>query len=320
MARRDTTDAAARRKSVAAAHARQERRRQGARQKPRRSSRRRERNRLILAIGILALLLVAAVLVLLVMTRLGTRRADTLDDGSRVVQESYAQSPYDWSCLQYDDAGRLSYVSGDEALSRTGIDVSEHQGSIDWQAVAADGIDFCYLRAGWRGSSGGSISADATFSENLAGATAAGLDVGVYFFSQATTPEEAVEEAEFVIGLLDGAELAYPVAFDLEPTGTGEGRADHLSREEQTEAALAFCERIERAGYRVIVYGNQYDYERYEIARLMSRGYWYAEYSTPPTTNLDISIWQYSNNGRVAGIDTPVDLDIDLTPALATLR
>ena len=325
MAEQRNTGTASRRRSVQAAHARQEARRTGARSqrsgsRPRRVSRRRQRNRLLAAIGLVAALLVVAVIALVILTRLGGRQSSQAEDATYVVQEGYATSPYDWSCLQTDEHGRLCYVMDGEVLSRTGIDVSEHQGQIDWHAVAFDGIDFCYLRAGWRGSSEGSITADSMFATNLAGAQAAGLDVGVYFFSQAITPDEAVEEAEFVLSCLDGTELAYPVAFDLEPTGTGQGRADSLTREEQTAVALAFCERIEAGGYRTVVYGNQYDYERYEIARLMSRGYWYAEYAAIPSTNLDIAFWQYSNAGQVAGIDTEVDLDIDLTPALAALR
>ena len=318
MAKARETERGSRRRSVQAAHARQDARRQGSRS--RRVSRRKERNRLLAAIGVMATLLVVAVITLAVMTRIGRRHAAQGEGFSPVVQEGYATSPYDWSCLEPDEHGRLQYVSDGEVLSRVGVDVSEHQGTIDWQAVAADGIDFCYVRAGWRGSSEGVVNADATFAANLAGARAAGLDVGVYFFSQAITVEEAVEEAEFLLGLLDGAELDYPVAFDLEPTGTGEGRADHLTREEQTAIALAFCARVEEVGYRTVVYGNQYDYERYDIARLMSRGYWYSEYTSSPSTNLDVAIWQYSNNGQVAGIETAVDLDIDLRPALATLR
>lgn len=320
MAQSGNKDAGSRRRAVAAAHARQQQRREDARGRSGRRSRRRERNRLLAAIALVGTLLVIAVLALVILTRLSSSRAGQEDDDTWVVQEGYAQSPYDWSCLELDEHGRLRYVVDGEVLSRVGIDVSEHQGTIDWHAVAADGIDFCYLRAGWRGSSEGSLTEDSTFRANLVGAREAGLDVGVYFFSQATTTQEAVEEAEFVLDLIGDAELAYPVAFDLEPTGTGEGRADHLMRDEQTEIALAFCERIEQAGYRTIVYGNQYDYERYEIARLMSRGYWYAEYASAPATNLDIAIWQYSNNGLVAGIGTEVDLDIDLSPALATLR
>ena len=309
-----------RRSSVQAAHARQELRRQGGQR--RRTSRRRSRNRLVAAIAVVGALFVLAVVAILAMTVVSRLRpSGTAGEGAgRTVEEAYATSPYDWSCLELDDHGRLRYVSGGEVLSRVGIDVSEHQGSIDWQAVAADGIDFCYLRAGWRGSSEGNITEDSTFAANFAGAREAGLDIGVYFFSQATTADEAVEEAEFVLDLLGGADLAYPIAFDLEPTGTGEGRADQLNREEQTEVALAFCTRIQEAGYPVIVYGNQHDYARYDIGKLMRYGYWYSEYASVPSSGLDIAIWQYSSSGRVAGINADVDLDIDLTPALSTLR
>lgn len=211
------------------------------------------------------------------------------------------------------DNGRLAYEEEGVVTSRTGIDVSEHQGYIDWDAVAQDGIDFAMIRLGNRGTTSGGLSIDDYFSYNLASATQVGIDVGVYFFSQSTTEQEAVDEAEFVLSNLDGAALDYPVVYDHERVYGTEGRADDLSSEQMTANARAFCERIEQAGYTAMIYGNASDLARYNLDELGAYSIWYAEYgvSTPSTDEL-FTMWQYSNEGTVAGIDTVVDLNIHL--------
>ena len=112
------------------------------------------------------------------------------------ISDSIAQSPYDWDHLVWDGYGRVAYVVDGTVRSRTGIDVSEHQGDIDWQAVADDGISFCYVRAAWRGSTEGGLFADELFEQNYTGAREAGLDTGLYVYSQAVNAEEAREEAQ----------------------------------------------------------------------------------------------------------------------------
>ena len=227
------------------------------------------------------------------------------------------QSPYDWGNLLLDSAGRYSYVSGGQVLSRTGIDVSEHQGYIDWSAVAGDGIDFAIIRLGYRGSDNGAIVQDAYAEYNLKAAREAGLAVGVYFYSQATTEDEAVEEAEFVLDQIGEAQLAYPVVFDFEPTNSGSDRISSLTGTERTAVAEAFCDRLAQAGHAAMIYGNGSALEGFDLEKLASHGFWYAEYGALPDTDLYFSVWQYSNTGRVAGIDTDVDLDLDLTPVSA---
>lgn len=227
------------------------------------------------------------------------------------------QSPYDWGNLLLDSAGRYSYVSGGQVLSRTGIDVSEHQGYIDWSAVAGDGIDFAIIRLGYRGSDNGAIVQDAYAEYNLKAAREAGLAVGVYFYSQATTEDEAVEEAEFVLDQIGEAQLAYPVVFDFEPTNSGSDRISSLTGTERTAVAEAFCDRLAQAGHAAMIYGNGSALAGFDLEALAPHGFWYAEYGALPDTDLYFSVWQYSNTGRVAGIDTDVDLDLDLTPVSA---
>ena len=223
--------------------------------------------------------------------------------------------PYEWENLTYDAAGRAHYVVNGEELTRTGVDVSSHQGPIDWKAVAADNVQFAMIRIGYRGSTEGAIRADELFETNLNGAQNAGLDVGVYFFSQAINVEEAQEEAAFVLQQLKEAgvtKLNLPVAFDLEPSPDYSGRADNLSPAETNAIARAFCTAIQDAGYRVIVYGNKVDLNRFDLVSL-NEPIWLAQYTDQPDVNFNFLLWQYTSTGKVDGIDGSVDLNLDFS-------
>ena len=225
------------------------------------------------------------------------------------------QVPYEWENLSYDAQGRAHYIVDEKELTSTGVDVSSHQGYIDWEAVAADDIQFAMLRIGYRGSTEGGIRADELFETNLKGAQNAGLKVGVYFFSQAITVEEAREEANFVLQQLRKAgitELELPVAFDLEPSPDYSGRADNLSPAETNAIARAFCTTIQEAGYRVIVYGNKVDLNRFDLVSL-NEPIWLAQYVDEPDVNFNFLIWQYTSTGQVDGITGSVDLNLDFS-------
>lgn len=213
--------------------------------------------------------------------------------------------------------GRYRYIQNGQETSRTGIDVSEHQGQIDWKAVKADGVDFAYIRLGYRGSDSGIVMIDATYKANIEDARNAGLDVGVYFYSEATTVEEARAEADFVIRELGSTPLAYPVAFDYEPTGNDSDRIAGLSDDQMSAVAQAFCARIQERGRSAIVYGNASDLAHMQAQQLSQYGFWYASYTTRPIVDLAFGIWQYSSSGTVDGISTAVDMDMDLTQPLA---
>ena len=134
----------------------------------------------------------------------------------------------------------------------------------------------------------------------------------MYFFSQAITEEEAREEARFVLKQLDGASLDYPIAFDMEPSPEGSGRADALTREEATAIANAFCDEIQKSGYRAIIYGNSYDLSKYDLSALTGR-IWLAQYDGKPDGSISFVMWQYTPKGTVAGISGSVDLNLDLS-------
>ncbi len=191
-----------------------------------------------------------------------------------------------------------------------GIDVSKWQKDIDWEAVAASGVTFAIIRCGYRGSSTGCLVEDPYFLQNIQGAKDAGIEVGVYFFTQAVNEVEAVEEASMVVSLCRDYELDYPVFIDTESAG-GNGRADQLSAADRTAVCRAFCTTIQNAGYQAGVYSSRnWYYERLEDEKLQEYVLWNAEYREAPLYTGNYSIWQYTSNGHINGINTRVDLNL----------
>ena len=209
--------------------------------------------------------------------------------------------------------GNVYTFGADGALNRTarGVDVSKFQGTIDWNAVKADGIDFAIIRCGYRGYGSGKLVEDSTFRQNIQGATAAGLKVGVYFYSQAINEEEAVEEASMVLSLVGGYSLPMGVYYDTEQVGTDVGRADGISAAQRTACAVAFCETIRNAGYTAGVYSYaSWFYNALNCANISKYRIWIAQYRDTLSFNYRYNIWQYTSKGSVKGISKPVDMNI----------
>ena len=228
------------------------------------------------------------------------------------VLEDVPVNSYDADAF-YQEDGRIYYES-DTVETRTGIDVSVYQGDIDWEAVKNDRIDFAIIRLGFRGyGESGSMNLDRNFTANLEGAIAAGLDVGVYFFSQAITVKEAAEEAEFVLEYLDGYDLTYPVVFDWEVIGIESARTYGLDTETLCACANTFCSMMEEAGYEAMIYLTSYaGYIKYDLSQVMEYDFWFAQYSDTPDFYYDFQMWQYSSTGSVDGISGDVDLNLQL--------
>ena len=207
--------------------------------------------------------------------------------------------------------GNVYTFGADGALNRTsrGIDVSKFQGSIDWNAVKADGITFAIIRCGYRGYGTGALVEDATFRQNIQGAINAGLRVGVYFYSQAINEAEAVEEASMVLSLVSGYSLPLGVYYDTETVAGG--RANAISASERTACAVAFCETIRNAGYQAGVYSYaSWFYNALNFANISKYNIWIAQYRDTLDFNYHYNIWQYTGSGRVNGISTAVDMNI----------
>lgn len=200
--------------------------------------------------------------------------------------------------------GRLSSGSGS-----MGIDVSKWNGNIDWNAVKNSGVSFVIIRCGYRGSSTGALIEDPKFRSNIKGAKAAGLKVGLYFFSQAVNEVEAVEEASMAISLASGYGLNYPIFLDVEASG---GRADGVSKETRTAVCKAFCATIQNSGYSTGIYANKtWLNDKIDAGSLTAYKIWLAQYASAPTyTATRYDMWQYSSKGKVSGISGNVDMNI----------
>ena len=207
--------------------------------------------------------------------------------------------------LSFDDAGNLNAL--------TGIDISSHNTVTDWNAVKADGIDFVMLRLGYRGyGTEGKLAKDKSFRANYNAAKEAGLLVGAYFFSQAITEEEAVEEAILSAQQLEGCQLDFPVAFDWEIIyQDNEARTNNVPCETLTDAVLAYCQNMQSFGYQTMWYQNKRTtLFKIDTPRLTDIPFWLAEYGDGPTFIYDYDMWQYSCTGKVAGIEGDVDLNL----------
>ncbi|MCH5192898.1 MAG: glycoside hydrolase family 25 protein [Oscillospiraceae bacterium] len=221
---------------------------------------------------------------------------------------------FDYSGLVLEENGRYTYSEDGEVVSRTGIDVSYHQHDIDWEKVAEDGIDFAIIRIGYRGYESGLLNLDENFHRYMKGAIDAGLDVGVYFFSQALNAREAVEEANFVMENIRGYDLTFPIVYDWEIMEYDSARTNGIHPYTVTECAAAFCDTIKDGGYNPMVYGSRrFALMKLDMSRLPDVDFWFAEYKdghNEPSYPYDFQIWQYASDGRVDGIEGDVDLNI----------
>ncbi len=227
------------------------------------------------------------------------------------LQEDLAMNTYIDENFIAEENGMVSYQEDGEVLTRKGIDVSKYQGEIDWEAVKNDGIDYAIIRVGIRGYSEGGILEDEFFRQNMEGAIANGIPVGVYFFTQAVNEAEALEEADFVIGMLQGYELTYPVYLDIEDVKKESCRTNGLTVEERTNNAKVFLERIREAGYEPALYGNMKSFLlMVDLASLEQYDKWFAGYTLPIYYPYEYKMLQYSEKGKVAGIPAAVDINI----------
>ncbi len=227
------------------------------------------------------------------------------------ILEELAKNTYDPEAFIADEDGIIHYYEEGERVSHKGIDVSRYQDKIDWEEVASDEVEYAFVRLGIRGYTEGEIMEDETFQYNIRGALDNDIDVGVYFFTQALSEEEAVEEAEFVIDAIEPYEVKYPVVLDVEAVSNSKARGNDLTSEERTKYCIAFCERIKEAGYTPMIYGNLKTFMlMLDIEQLEAYDKWFAYYDESYYFPYDFKIWQYTNKGKVAGIKGEVDLNI----------
>lgn len=217
-------------------------------------------------------------------------------------------NPYDRNDFQYNENNYLTCIAGD---SISGIDVSYHQGDIDWEQVKASGIEFVMMRVGYRGyGESGKLVEDTNFQANIRGASDAGLKIGVYFFSQALNLEEVAEEVDFLLERIEGWEIAMPVVYDWEYV-SDEARTANMDARTLTDCSRHFCELVEEAGYQPMIYFNRNQAAHLlHLEELTDYPFWLAAYTDRMGFAYKVDMWQYTDNGRVPGIEGPVDVDV----------
>lgn len=248
-------------------------------------------------------------------TTQSTEASDPTDAATKAPEETLPENPYGPEDFIYE-GDYLSCISGESVL---GIDISTFQKNVDWEQVKAAGIDFVIIRLGYRGTNIGVLFEDEDAQAHYQGAIRAGLKVGGYFFSQAITPEEAQEEAEFCLSITDGWNIQMPIVFDWEHIDE-DCRTVNMTPRLLTDCALAFCQTIQQAGYKSMIYFNQRQADdaplegypvddRFYLQELTDYGLWLAMYEDL-TFPYKIDMWQYSCSGTVPGISGAVDLNL----------
>lgn len=207
--------------------------------------------------------------------------------------------------------GEAYYTENEEVTSKKGIDVSKFQGNINWKKVATDGVEFAFIRLGYRGYGSGKIVLDEEYEDNIEGCNNAGIDAGVYFFTEALNEKEAVEEAEFVLENIKGYKVKMPIVIDVEESASKDSRTKDLTKEQRTANVIAFCERIKKAGHEPMIYGNLKSFMiMMDIEQLEEYDKWFAYYRYPLRFPYKFRIWQYTASGKVSGIKGDSDLNI----------
>lgn len=246
----------------------------------------------------LVLMLLAAVVLVLLF-------ADGTDPAEfhRPPLEENPYSPTDFVL----ENGYLNCTAGESVL---GIDVSEFQLDIDWEQVKAAGVEFVFIRAGWRGTESGLLNADKRAQEYYDGAKAAGLQVGAYFFSQAVSIREAKEEADFALTVIEDWELDLPLVYDWEYV-SDTARTANVDRRTLTDCTKAFCRQVEFHGYRPMVYFNTSQaLQMLHLEELTEFEFWLAQYQPGLDFAYRVDCWQYTGQGSVPGISVPVDINL----------
>lgn len=234
-------------------------------------------------------------------------------DGSKewvLISPYLPKHDYDFTKLVYQ-SNRMKYFENGNQSSYEGINLSEIQDYVDFVEVKKSGIDFVMLRVGARGYGTGQLILDEYISDNLKRATDAGLEVGVYFFSQAITTDEAVEEANMVLENLADYQISYPVAYDMERIVGDSARTDLLSKSDRTDIAKAFLDTIEAAGYKTLIYGNkEWLIKQIDMSKLTAYDVWLSQETDIPDYPYRFTMWQYDRGATVPGVAGYVDLNI----------
>lgn len=229
-----------------------------------------------------------------------------------LISPYLAKNTYDFTKME-EKAGLKRYLENGREVSYVGVDISKQTGDVNFTGLKAAGVDYVMIRLGARGYSTGQISIDENFKENIEGAIEEGLDVGIYFYSQAISQDEALQEANIVIQNLEPyrGNIKYPVAFDMEFVANDEARIDGVSREDRTAIAVSFLENIKTAGYIPMIYGDkEWLIKEIDLGKLQDYDIWLTQETDLPDYPYRYAMWQYTTTGVVNGIKGDANLNI----------
>lgn len=227
-----------------------------------------------------------------------------------LISQHLPKNTYDFTKLVLQSDVMKYYVDG-EKKSYFGVDISKTQGYVDFNKMVKAGVDYVMIRVGARGYSTGQMILDEYYADNIKGATDTSLHVGLYFSSQAKTKEEAVEEANFVIGQIGSYKIDYPIVFEMETVTNDSSRTEELSKEDRTNIAMAFLDTIKNAGYNPMIRGNkEWLLTKVDLSKLTSYDIWLTEEGDLPDYPYQFSMWQYNRSGAVDGVSTSVPFNI----------
>lgn len=217
------------------------------------------------------------------------------------------RNPYNRYDFQYN---RNNYLLLQNVDSSPGVDVSAHQGPIDWQAVQNSGIEFAIIRLGYRGYGSGKLVEDEYAKQNLQAAKEAGLKIGAYFFSQALDIKEADEEIQFILDMLADVYLDMPIVLDWEIPAE-DARTKDMDARTLTDIQLHFCGQMKKMGLQPMVYFNWHQSENlYYLSELEEYPFWLALYQDRMTYPWKVEMWQWTSSGKVPGIQGNVDINV----------
>lgn len=228
------------------------------------------------------------------------------------ISDKVERHNYDLERFLIADDGYMHYSDDTIEDTLVGIDISSFQGEIDWETLSlSHAVDFVMLRVGYRGYGSGAIELDSSFEQNKQDVTGYAVDTGVYFFSQAISYEEGVEEAEFVLKQIKGMNITYPIVIDTEQVEAEDARGNNISVDERTDGIVGFCETIKEAGYTPMIYANRNWFaQSLDMDRLGEYELWLAQYANVPDFPYKFTGWQYTSEGTVPGIEGEVDINL----------
>ncbi len=236
-------------------------------------------------------------------------------DGSEewvLISPYLTKNTFDFTKME-DKAGLKRYMENGRKTSYVGVDISKHTGKVYFPSLKATGVDYVMIRLGSRGYSTGQITLDENFKENIEGAIEAQLDVGVYFYSQAISQDEAVQEANFVVQNLEPyrGKVKYPIAFNMGFVSNDKSRIEGLSREDKTAVTVSFLDAVRAAGYVPMVYGDkEWLIKEVDLTKLQDYDVWLSQEEEIPDYPYRYAMWQYNTDGVLNGIDGGADLNI----------